>query len=150
MKKRSCSPAFTAGFVSKLPTYVITGDETMGHAAGSTSCARRRRPLASDLPLSNATSIAALVRACEQVCPAGVEYGQLLEAARGELFQADPSAALVMGVATGAEPRWLRPARLKLAFAAARFFRATRLPKRCGNPESRDWSPSDSHLRWHC
>ena len=69
-------------------------------------------------------------RACEQVCPAGVEYGQLLEAARGELFQSSPKRGFSYGVLRLVLKHvWLHPARLKLAFAAARFFRATRLPQ---------------------
>lgn len=69
-------------------------------------------------------------RACESACPAGVEYGQLLEAAR-----ADISAG---GSKKGWTSRllrlvlrhvWLRPARLSLAFALARAFRDSRLPR---------------------
>ena len=63
-------------------------------------------------------------RACEQVCPAGVEYGQLLEAARGELFQSGPKRGLSYGVLRLVLKHvWLHPARLKFAFATARLFR---------------------------
>lgn len=63
-------------------------------------------------------------RACEQVCPAGVEYGQLLEAARGELFVAGPKRGLSYGLLRLLLKHvWLHPARLKFAFAMARFFR---------------------------
>jgi glycolate oxidase iron-sulfur subunit len=63
-------------------------------------------------------------RACEQVCPAGVEYGQLLEAARGELFQSGPRRGFSYGLLRFVLKHvWLHPARLKFAFAASRLFR---------------------------
>jgi glycolate oxidase iron-sulfur subunit len=63
-------------------------------------------------------------RACEQVCPAGVEYGQLLEAARGELFQSGPKRGFSYGVLRLVLKHvWLHPARLKFAFATGRLFR---------------------------
>lgn len=63
-------------------------------------------------------------RACEQVCPAGVEYGQLLEAARGELFTSGAQRGFSYGLLRFVLRHvWLHPARLKLAFSMARFFR---------------------------
>ncbi|MDT5062623.1 MAG: glycolate oxidase iron-sulfur subunit [Acidobacteriota bacterium] len=69
-------------------------------------------------------------RACEQACPAGVEYGQLLEAARADLSQTQArssgwtSRALRFALRT----IWLHPARLRFAFTLSRFLRNTRLP----------------------
>lgn len=69
-------------------------------------------------------------RACEQVCPAGVEYGQLLEAARGELFQSDPKRGFSYGVLRLVlKYVWLHPPRLKFAFAMARLFRDSGLAR---------------------
>ncbi len=63
-------------------------------------------------------------RACEQACPAGVQYGRLLEASREELLEAQPKAdwtnRLLRFVLRHV---WLSPARLRLMFGAARVFR---------------------------
>jgi glycolate oxidase iron-sulfur subunit len=69
-------------------------------------------------------------RACEQVCPAGVEYGQLLEAARGELFEADPKRGFSYGVLRLVLKHvWLHPGRLKFLFAMSRLFRDSGLAR---------------------
>jgi glycolate oxidase iron-sulfur subunit len=69
-------------------------------------------------------------RACEQVCPAGVEYGQLLEAARGELFQSDPKRGFSYGVLRLVLKHvWLHPGRLKFMFAMSRLFRDSGLAR---------------------
>lgn len=63
-------------------------------------------------------------RACEQVCPAGVEYGQLLEAARGELFTSGKKRGASYGILRLVLKHvWLHPGRLKIAFGMARMFR---------------------------
>ena len=69
-------------------------------------------------------------RACEQVCPAGVEYGQLLEASREELTRAQPKSGFADKVLRVALRRvWLSPARLRLFFGATRLFRDLGLGK---------------------
>lgn len=69
-------------------------------------------------------------RACEPVCPAGVEYGQLLEASRAELFATGVKRGLSYRVLRLAlRLVWLHPARLKFAFATARSFRNSGLSK---------------------
>ena len=63
-------------------------------------------------------------RACEQVCPAGVEYGQLLEAARGELFTTGKTRGFSYGLLRLLLKHvWLHTARLKFAFGMARILR---------------------------
>jgi glycolate oxidase iron-sulfur subunit len=108
------------------PTYVITGDENDGprgrlylmRAVGEGKLSNESRAFERHIDRCLGC------RACEQVCPAGVEYGQLLEAARAELF----SSATQRGLAYQAlrfalRHIWLQPARLKFAFALARLAR---------------------------
>src|SRR3954465_13874523 len=70
-------------------------------------------------------------RACEQACPAGVEYGQLLEAARFDLSKekTQQSGWTSRLLRFTLRRVWLHPARLRLAFTMARVMRNARLPK---------------------
>jgi len=63
-------------------------------------------------------------RACEQVCPAGVEYGQLLESSRAELRAVRPISGItnrLLGLIL--RHVWLQPRRLRIALAGTRIFR---------------------------
>ena len=63
-------------------------------------------------------------RACEQVCPAGVEYGQLLEASRAVLLKSQPKTDLASRLLRVVLRRiWLSPRRLRFFFGASRIFR---------------------------
>jgi glycolate dehydrogenase iron-sulfur subunit len=114
------------------PTYVITGDENDGPRG---RLYLMRAVGEGRLP-NNSTAFERHIdrclgcRACEQVCPAGVEYGQLLEAARGELFAPSAQRGFSYGVLRFILKHvWLHPRRLKLAFATARLFRNTGLAR---------------------
>src|SRR6266516_7964114 len=70
------------------PTYVATGDENDG-PRGRIYLMRavEEGRLATNSPSFERHIDRCLgCRACEAVCPAGVEYGQLLEAGRAEIF----------------------------------------------------------------
>jgi len=67
-------------------------------------------------------------RACEAVCPAGVEYGQLLEAGRSDLLEARVGRGFSYSLLRlMLRHIWLQPSRLKLAFTFSRWFRDVRL-----------------------
>ena len=108
------------------PTYVATGDENDGprgrlYLMRAVGEGRLSNQSAS---FKNHIDRCLGCRACEQVCPAGVQYGQLLEAARAEIVTAQPPAGLT-GVLLGFALRriWTTPARLRLFFAASRLMR---------------------------
>ncbi len=113
------------------PTYVITGDENDGprgrlylmRAVGEGRLPRDSQSFERHIDRCLGC------RACEQVCPAGVEYGQLLEAARGELFTSARQRGFSYSLLRFALRHiWLHPARLTFVFSAARVFRNTGVP----------------------
>jgi glycolate oxidase iron-sulfur subunit len=114
------------------PTYVITADENDG-PRGRLYLMRAvgEGRLASDSPAFERHIDRCLgCRACEQVCPAGVEYGQLLEAARGELFVSGPKRGFSYGLLSLALGHvWLHPARLRFVFTIARLVRDSGLAR---------------------
>jgi glycolate oxidase iron-sulfur subunit len=114
------------------PTYVVTGDENDG-PRGRLYLMRAvgEGRLASDSAAFERHIDRCLgCRACEQVCPAGVEYGQLLEAARGQLFETHPKRGFSYTVLRlTLKHVWLHPARLKFAFATSRLFRDSGLAR---------------------
>jgi glycolate oxidase iron-sulfur subunit len=108
------------------PTYVITGDENDGprgrlylmRAVGEGKLSNESRAFERHIDRCLGC------RACEQVCPAGVEYGQLLEAARAELFSSASQRGFSYKVLRFALKHiWLQPARLRFLFAVARLVR---------------------------
>jgi glycolate oxidase iron-sulfur subunit len=108
------------------PTYVVTGDENDG-PRGRLYLMRavgEGRLAADSTAFERHIDRCLGCRACEQVCPAGVEYGQLLEAARGQLFESHPKRGFSYGVLRVVLKHvWLHPVRLKFAFAISRLFR---------------------------
>jgi glycolate oxidase iron-sulfur subunit len=68
-------------------------------------------------------------RACESACPAGVEYGQLLEAARADIADGGrPEGWTSRSLRLALRHVWSSPKRLRLAFGLARLVRDSRLP----------------------
>jgi glycolate oxidase iron-sulfur subunit len=108
------------------PTYVATGDENDG-PRGRLYLMRavKEERLAIESPSFEAHIDRCLgCRACEAACPAGVEYGQLLEAARADIVRARPRRGGVHALLRFALRHvWLQPKRLRAAFALARFLR---------------------------
>jgi glycolate oxidase iron-sulfur subunit len=108
------------------PTYVITGNENDGPRGRlylMRAVAEGRLEQTSE---AFATHIDRCLgcRACEQVCPAGVEYGQLLEASREVLLEAQPKSDLANRLLRFVLRHvWRSPWRLRMFFGASRLFR---------------------------
>ena len=108
------------------PTYVITGNENDGPRGRLYLMRAVGEGRLENTSPAFRTHIDRCLgcRACEQVCPAGVEYGQLLESSREELLHAQPKSDLTDRVLRFALRHvWSSPARLRLVFGAARLFR---------------------------
>ena len=108
------------------PTYVATGNENDGPRGRL----YLMRAVAEDRLKNTSTVFATHIdrclgcRACELVCPAGVQYGQLLEASREVLFESQPKSDIPSRLLRLALKHiWLSPRRLKLFFTASRLFR---------------------------
>src|SRR5215813_5711329 len=108
------------------PTYVITGNENDG-PRGRLYLMRA----VAEGRLENTSSAFAKhidrclgCRACEQACPAGVQYGELLEASREVLLESQPKSDLPNKLLRFVLRHiWQSPARLRLFFTASRLFR---------------------------
>jgi len=113
------------------PTYVQTGDENDGPRGRiylMRAVEEGRLALESDTFARHIDRCLGC-RACESACPAGVEYGQLLEAARADIAaggRREGWTSRALGFAL--RHVWSHPARLRLAFALARLLRDSRLP----------------------
>jgi glycolate oxidase iron-sulfur subunit len=108
------------------PTYVITGNENDGPRGRLYLMRAVAEGRLENTSKAFATHIDRCLgcRACEQVCPAGVEYGQLLEASREVLLESQPKSDLGNKLLRFVlRYVWLSPARLRLFFTASRLFR---------------------------
>jgi glycolate oxidase iron-sulfur subunit len=113
------------------PTYVQTGDENDGPRGRiylMRAVEEGRLALASETFTRHIDRCLGC-RACESACPAGVEYGQLLEAARADIATGGRKEGWTSRALRFALRHvWSHPARLRIAFALARLLRDSRLP----------------------
>jgi glycolate oxidase iron-sulfur subunit len=108
------------------PTYVITGDENDGPRGRLYLMRAVAEGRLEETSSAFATHIDRCLgcRACEQVCPAGVEYGQLLEASREVLLESQPKSDLSNKLLRFVLRHvWSSRWRLRVFFGASRLFR---------------------------
>jgi glycolate oxidase iron-sulfur subunit len=114
------------------PTYVHTNDENdspRGRLYLMRAAEEGRLPVASE-SFERHINRCLGCRACESACPAGVEYGQLLEAARSDLrAQGERRSHTNRLLNFTLRHVWLHPRRLRLAFTASRLFRDSGLAR---------------------
>ena len=115
------------------PTYVITGNENDGPRGRLYLMRAVAEGRLEDTSSAFAKHIDRCLgcRACEQVCPAGVEYGQLLEASREVLAEAQPKSDFANKLLRFVlRYVWLSSWRLRMFFGASRLFRDLGLARR--------------------
>jgi len=108
------------------PTYVVTGDENDGPRGRLYLMRAVAEGRLEDTSSAFATHIDRCLgcRACEQACPAGVQYGQLLEASREVILDSQPKTDLPNRLLRFVLRHvWQSPTRLRLFFRASRLFR---------------------------
>ena len=108
------------------PTYVITGDENDSPRGRIylMRAVKEKRLAVDSLAFETHIDRCLGCRACESACPAGVEYGHLLEAARAEIVQGKTKpTGFYRLFYFGLKHVWSRPGRLRAAFALARLMR---------------------------
>ncbi len=114
------------------PTYVVTSDENDGPRGRiylMRAVEEGRLPNTSNAFRTHIDRCLGC-RACEAACPAGVEYGHLLEAARAEITGATKKPTGVYRLLKFVLRHvWLKPARLRAAFVFARLLRDSGLPR---------------------
>jgi glycolate oxidase iron-sulfur subunit len=113
------------------PTYVQTGDENDGPRGRIylMRAVEEGRLAVESRSFTRHIERCLGCRACESACPSGVEYGQLLEAARADIASTGRGRGWTANLLRFVLRRvWLHPARLRAAFAFARVLRDSRLP----------------------
>jgi glycolate oxidase iron-sulfur subunit len=114
------------------PTYVVTSDENDGPRGRIYLMRAVEEGRLANTSNAFRTHIDRCLgcRACEAACPAGVEYGHLLEAARAEITGATKKPTGVYRLLKFVLRHiWLKPARLRAAFVFARLLRDSGLPR---------------------
>ncbi|HEX7999246.1 MAG TPA: heterodisulfide reductase-related iron-sulfur binding cluster [Pyrinomonadaceae bacterium] len=114
------------------PTYTLTGDENDGPRGRIylMRAVEEGRLAPASATFERHINRCLGCRACEQACPAGVPYGELLEAARAEISQSGQRRGWTNRLLRLLLRRvWLHPSRLRFLFACARVLRDSGLAR---------------------